>query len=107
MPAGKKQDAMTLTFSRKNKDVYDFLEESKKDKGFVATDYICEAVRFYNANKGSINNISMETINDLIEMKLLKLGANIQVSEEAVDKLVYAEQAILETNIEGVDIDDD
>lgn len=44
-----------LTFSKKNLDVGDILEEVSKN-GTKKTDYICEAVRFYFNQHGKIQN---------------------------------------------------
>lgn len=109
MPAGKKQDAMTLTFSRKNKDIYDFLEDRKKDKNFIATDYICEAVRFYNVNKDLINNLNVEAMSKLLEIKFLNIAQQPQQikDEKVVDKLEYIDKAALESKIEDINIEDD
>lgn len=73
MPSVKQGGGYTLTFARKNYDVRDHLDKLKENK-VVITDYLCEAVRFYEEhknddklNKNGINNLDIEK---LIEEKL-------------------------------------
>lgn len=47
-----------LTFSKKNSDVADILEEISKG-GIKKTDYVCEAVRFYYHNKNKLQTVSL------------------------------------------------
>lgn len=110
MPAGKKQDAITLTFSRKNKDILKFLQNKKcTDPTFIATDFICEAIRFYNKNKDSIDSMNVDTINKIIEMKLATLNVQQQdLNEEVVTiEEKFYNRNMLESNIEDIDIDED
>lgn len=54
---------VSLTFSKKNLDVADILDEISKD-GTKKTDYICEAVRFYYEH-GGINNTNSLRVEEL------------------------------------------
>ena len=107
MPSVKQGGGHTITFAKKNEDVKELLAEKKKVKGFVLTDYICEAVRFYEANKGKTENNKISSINieDLVKQEVAKALSNIpgeikieESTEEAAD---------LEDNLDDIDIDED
>lgn len=71
MPSVNQGGGYTLTFSKKNKDVQDHLVELKK-KNITITDYLCDAVRFYEKHKDyNINSpiVNLSEITDLIERK--------------------------------------
>lgn len=103
MPSTKQGGGHTLTFSKKNEDVRELLEEKKQKRGFVLTDYLCQAVRFYEENKGKeINNNSID-IESLVRKEMEKIIKNIPGEKER-----SAERAAdLEDNLENVDIEDD
>lgn len=68
MPAIDK--GITLTFAKKNFDVKDILKE-KKANGIIITDYICNAIRFYEKNKDNVNSsIDINKIERMIEEKI-------------------------------------
>lgn len=74
-----------FTFSKKNEDVKNILDEKKKlDSNFVKLDYICEAVRFYEEHKD-------------------KFSSNVSINENDVKRIV---NEILKMNQISVDIDD-
>nr|UVN08409.1 MAG: hypothetical protein [Bacteriophage sp.] len=107
MPSVKQGGGHTLTFSKKNEDIKELLAEKKKVKGFILTDYICEAVRFFEANKDKIehNQISSINIEDLVKQEVAKVLSNIpgeikieEPTEEAAD---------LEDNLDDIDIEED
>ncbi len=109
---------LTLTFAAKNEDVRKILVEYKKQK-VVLTDYICNAIRFYEENKEkSIHNNSLN-IQELVRMEVEKAIKNITIPnsvpvEEIVEQNVdeYKSQIIekrnyLEDDLDYVDIDED
>lgn len=56
----KRPYSFTFTYSKRNTDVRDLIEDKKKyDKNFVTTDYMCEAVRFYEKNKDKITSTGL------------------------------------------------
>lgn len=69
MPAVKQGGGYTLTFSKKNKDVQEHLDNLKKSDKVKITDYLCYAVRFYEENKDNMsnNNIDLSPLEQLIE----------------------------------------
>lgn len=78
MPSVKQGGGYTLTFAKKNQDVKLILDKKKKNK-VVVTDYICEAIRFFEQNKNRENNnniILNEDIDKLIEEKIKFLIGN-------------------------------
>ena len=102
MPSVKQGGGYTLTFAKKNQDVKLILDEKKKNK-VVVTDYICEAIRFFeqNINKEFNNSIvSNADIDKLIEDKIKALiGNNIQEVKEEI---------LVEENIDTtVNLEDD
>ena len=86
MPSVRQGGGYTLTFSRKNQDVREMLEEEKKN-GAIISDFICEAIRFYvqNRNQTNVNtiqktitnNIDMKHIENLIEQKIKESLATV------------------------------
>lgn len=102
MPSVRQGGGYTLTFSRKNEDVKDILDK-KKNKGIIITDYLCQAVRFYEENKEkNLNNSSNIDITDLVRKEMEKI-LNAKEVSESVEKNVN-----LEENLEFIeDVDDD
>ncbi|KQC91066.1 hypothetical protein ACSXAS_15635 (plasmid) [Clostridium perfringens] len=101
MPSVRQGGGYTLTFSRKNEDVKDILDK-KKNKGIIITDYLCQAVRFYEENKEKNLNNSNIDITDLVRKEMEKI-LNAKEVSESVEKIVD-----LEENLEFIeDVDDD
>ncbi|MBS6042022.1 MAG: hypothetical protein KIA08_04960 [Clostridium baratii] len=101
MPSVRQGGGYTLTFSRKNEDVKDILDK-KKNKGIIITDYLCQAVRFYEENKEKNLNNSNIDITDLVRKEMEKI-LNAKEVSESVEKNVD-----LEENLEFIeDVDDD
>lgn len=105
MPSVKQGGGYTLTFSKKNEDIKELLIEKRKIKGFVLTDYICDAIRFFEANKDekkAINNINIE---ELVKQEVAKILSNIPIKVE--NEEVTEKTSTLEKNLDDVDIDED
>jgi hypothetical protein len=102
MPSVRQGGGYTLTFSRKNEDVKDILDK-KKNKGIIITDYLCQAVRFYEENKEkNLNNSSNIDITDLVRKEMEKI-LNAKEVSESVEKNMD-----LEENLDFIeDVDDD
>lgn len=101
MPSVRQGGGYTLTFSKKNEDVKDILDK-KKNKGIIITDYLCQAVRFYEENKEKNLNNSNIDITDLVRKEMEKI-LNAKEVSESVEKKVD-----LEENLEFIeDVDDD
>lgn len=98
----KRPGSFTFTFSRRNSDVKDFIEEKKKDKNFVATDYFCEASRFYEKyrNKDELKNLIIE---------IMKKDIPMQISSISNEQLNSAASRMIDASFDGKvdDIDDD
>lgn len=110
MPATRQGGGYTLTFAKRNKDIQNLLAD-KKNKGIIITDYICEAIRFFEQNKNNINKNNNEPNVDLIE-KIVE-----QKIKETLNKIPYSKlednttknfnNVSLESNLDGISIDDD
>lgn len=101
MPSVRQGGGYTLTFSRKNEDVKDILDE-KKNKGIIITDYLCQAVRFYEENKEKNFNNSNIDITELVRKEMENILNTKEVSRSA-EKTVD-----LEDDLEFIDdVDDD
>jgi hypothetical protein len=96
MPSVKQGGGYTLTFAKKNEDVKELLSE-KKNKGVIITDYICEAIRFFEANKDKIE-VSIE---ELVKREIAKALENISILTET------PKNEDLEDNIEDIDTEED
>lgn len=83
------KNGYTLSFSRKNQDVKEMLEEQQKN-GAIISDFVCEAVRFYIRNKDKINNNYNSNNNfNSLNINDLKSLISEQIREEiksAMDK---------------------
>lgn len=99
----KLEKGITLTWAKKNFDVRGILVE-EKIKGTVLTDYICNAIRFYENNKYRKNNILYELdIEKLIDKKVrevLNLYSNKMILTEKENKIEDLE------NLEYIDDED-
>lgn len=86
MPNGKQQTAVTLSFSRKNLDIFNLLVEKRENGPFNQNEYICNAIRFYEENKGKNGRfMEIDAINKLIEDKLIEFKNNY-LSEVSADR---------------------
>lgn len=83
MPSVKQGGGYTLTFSKKNKDVQTLLADVQKE-GVKITDYLCDAVRFFNENKDSDirkDNTDIQELKDLINSKFKDLDNKLDSLE--------------------------
>ena len=90
MPSVKQGGGFTLTFSKKNQDVKEHLDKLKENK-VIITDYLCEAVRFFESNKNiNANNISHLDIDNIIDEKIKALVCNISldINKETISEKV-------------------
>ncbi len=86
MPSVKQGGGYTLTFSRKNKIVKDLLD-SKKEEGLVVTEYICNAIKFYEHYKDSIGNVmNINMVEELVNKKMELLKRELLSNPSAVNK---------------------
>lgn len=115
MPSIDKPDGgLTLTFAAKNEDVRKILVECKNKK-IVLTDYICNAIRFYEKNKEKLTNNNSLDIQELVRVEVEKAIKNITISNSIpVEENVYEynlETSDIKNNLEDdldyVDIDED
>lgn len=113
---------ITITFAPKNDDVREILVELKKSKKIKLTDYICEAVRFYEANKDKMNNddkgdlaeIIKEEVSKQVKDEIEKIEVSKQIKDE-IEKILEEKKLTLienvsvslEDNLEDVDIGED
>jgi len=86
MPSVKQGGGYTLTFSRKNQDVKDLLD-SIKDEGVVVTEYICNAIRFYEHHKDNVgSNMNINMVEELVNRKMELLKKELLSTSFAIDK---------------------
>ena len=113
---------ITITFDPKNDDVREILVELKKSKKIKLTDYICEAIRFYEANKDKMNNDDKSNLDEIIKEEVSKQVKaeieKIEVSRQVKDELekILEEKKLalikdisvtLEDDLDDVDIGED
>lgn len=112
---------ITITFAPKNDDVREILVELKKSKKVKLTDYICEAIRFYEANKDKINNdkgdlaeIIKEEVSKQVKSEIEKIEVSKQIKDE-IEKILEEKKLTLienvsvslEDELDDIDIDED
>ena len=105
MPSVKQGGGYTLTFSKKNEDIRDLIIEKREKKGFILTDYICDAIRFFEANKDEKKEITNINIEELVKQEVAKILSNIPIKVE--NEEVNEKTSTLEKNLDDVDIDED
>ena len=98
---------ITITFAPKNDDVREILVELKKSKKVKLTDYICEAIRFYEANKDKMNKT--DNLAEIIKEEVSKqVKSEIEkILEEKKITLVDEMSVSLEDYLDDIDIDED
>lgn len=117
MPAVKQGGGITLTFSKKNEDVKDILDREKAS-GTVITNYICDAIRFYEENKNdfkasNVTNLDIEKmIEHKIEMLLSSKNIELDKAKAEDDKCIAsAEETTYDLEddefIDDMDLDED
>jgi len=86
MPSGK-QDAVTLSFSKKNEDVSKILQEYKANlNSFNQNDFVCEAIRFYVKNKDkSFSNLNEERVKKIIDERFEDFRKELLGKELSLD----------------------
>lgn len=102
MPNVKQGGGYSLTFSKKNKDIKTHLD-TLKSNGVIITDYICNAIRFYEENKN--NEFEKKQINSKeIEILIGKKVAQI-LSEynKDVDLQMKQQGELLEHGLDHID----
>lgn len=67
------QNRILLSFSKKNTDVFEILEEKKKEN-IIISDYICKCIRYYEYY-GSENN-DKESIEDTVKRVIADMFVN-------------------------------
>ena len=103
---------ITITFAPKNDDVREILVELKKSKKVKLTDYICEAIRFYEANKDKMNNdkgdlaeIIKEEVSRQVKDEIEKIEVSKQIKDE-IEKILEEKKLTLIENV-SVSLEDD
>lgn len=103
---------ITITFAPKNDDVREILVELKKGKKVKLTDYICEAIRFYEANKDKINNdkgdlaeIIKEEVSKQVKSEIEKIEVSKQIKDE-IEKILEEKKLTLIENV-SVSLEDE
>ena len=111
-----RRDTVQLTFSRRNQDVKKLLADKKdEDFDFVVTDYLCEAVRFYERYKEAPPSsapaqatVDVELMKKLIEEKIREMGAVVPADEKAMDiDAELIKKRNLEEDLDDLPIEDD
>lgn len=116
----KRPGALMLTFSKKNKDIKILLENKKiGNETFIVTDYICEAIRFYEKYKDNIKFNDLEDIRKLIDERLKKfmeINSTITLGSTKCEDIEEEKMIIneirtninsLESNLDDIPIDED
>ncbi|WP_338631899.1 hypothetical protein [Clostridium baratii] len=89
---------LTITWAKKNYDVKDILK-IKKEEGIKLTDYVCEAIRFFEKNKDNVNsNFDIKMIEELVDRRIKEYLDNsnemaITINKEnTINKLLHLEK---------------
>mgnify|MGYP000227676540 CR=1 FL=1 len=92
--ASLNSNKFTISFSKQNQDIKDDLIK-KKENNINISNYICDAIRFYESNKNNNYTQSNIDIEKIIETKL---------SEMLKDKIIFNDNEKLDesTNLEDL-----
>nr|DAV25129.1 MAG TPA: hypothetical protein [Caudoviricetes sp.] len=103
----KRPGSFVFTFSKKNEDVKDIIDNKKKsDKNFVKTDYMCDAVRFYEKYKDNFNNNTSLNENDVIRIVNEILKTN-QISVDSDVNIINTSLNLNTDHILDSDLEED
>ncbi|MEF9991363.1 MAG: hypothetical protein RR657_01735 [Peptostreptococcaceae bacterium] len=100
MPSVNQGGGYTLTFAQKNKDVQEHLHKLKKQK-VVITDYLCDAVRFYEKHKDDTFKpavVDLTLITDLIKSEFANIDNKLSSIHIIDSKETPKEEVIREPN---------
>jgi hypothetical protein len=116
----KRPGSLVLTFSKKNVDIRKLLESKRNEnETFIITDYICEAIRFYERHKELKETCNLETIKKLIDDRLksfIQVNSTVTLGLDESQKIEEEELLIneiktninaLESNLDDIPIDED
>ena len=109
MPATRQGGGYTLTFAKRNKDIQNLLAD-KKNEGIIITDYICEAIRFFEQNKNNnknSNDLNVDLIEKIVEQKIKETLNKIPYIKPEDNIIKNFNNVSLESNLDGISIDDD
>ena len=103
------QTRLLISFSKKNIDVFEILEQKKKEN-VIITDYICECIRYYEQKHNEKDKDSVEeTVKKVIANMLV--NGSMPVATVNSDKEENKEETIIEEKPKGYaaleDITDD
>lgn len=104
MPNIKQGGGYSLTFSKKNKDIKTQLDTLKRN-GVTITDYICEAIRFFEKNKNNDfekSQINSKDIEIIIEKKVKQMLSEYNGNVD----LQIKQQRLLEDNLDYINDED-
>ncbi|KZL88422.1 hypothetical protein [Clostridium magnum] len=116
----KRPGSLMLTFSKKNIDIRNLLEDKKsEDEGFIVTDYICESIRFYEKYKNSAEFSDLGAVGKLIDERLkqfMKTNSTVTFGLAESQKIEEENMTVntiktnintLESDLDNIPIDED
>jgi hypothetical protein len=103
------QKIQRFSVSEKNIDIYDLLEDKKKDRKFNASDYICEAIRFFEENKNNNKSVNFDAVQKFVDAKLEKFKHDL-IQGNTVFNTKINQNELLESGLDKIsngELDDD
>ncbi|KLU74306.1 hypothetical protein [Clostridium botulinum] len=101
-------NTLTVSFSKKNLDVKNLIDNKKEQmEGFEHSQYVCDAIRFYEKYKDKeFNNINKDEIRKIVDERFQELKNELLNNKESLvaldDEKEKFNDAILEQNIENI-----
>lgn len=100
--------AIALTFSQKNRDIYEKIMNRDKSKYKNNTDYICEAIRAFQMKEDNNvtefitkNDIELIINNALNNFKLDLMNSNVNLSSTNIEVQEDKKLELLEENLDS------
>ncbi|WP_039237500.1 hypothetical protein [Clostridium sp. K25] len=102
-------NTLTVSFSKKNLDVKNLIDSKKEQiEGFEHSQYICDAIRFYEENKNKTfdSTINADEIRKLVDERFEELKKELLNNNELVVEIDSEKESfnneILEKNIDAI-----
>lgn len=99
------QKSQKISFSEKNIDIFNLLENMKKNKAINISDYVCESIREFEKNKKNNGPLDFDTVEKLVDEKLKEFKE--QLIKEGISINDINENDLLEKITEPIDVGDD
>lgn len=83
------QNKILVSFSKKNSDVFEILEEKKKEENIIISDYVCECIRYYEQKH---NEKDSESVEETVKKVIANMFVNGSIPVSTVNSDTEAKE---------------